>query len=80
MQELKFRMEKRMIAVYVTEEYAKKCDNITSYIFDYEKSNVELKTVGNKEMFLVSNSNGENELLIDVDAVVAIDYNMLVIV
>lgn len=73
-------MEKRMIAVYVTEEYAKKCDNITSYIFDYEKSNVKLRTVGSKEMFFVSNNEGESELLIDADAVVAIDYNMIVIV
>lgn len=73
-------MEKRMIAVYVAEEYAKRFDGLTSYIFDYEKSNVKLRTVGSKEMFFVSNNEGDSELLIDADAVVAIDYNMLVVV
>ena len=30
-------------------------------------------------MLLVSKQNGENELLIDMDAVVAIDYNMMLV-
>lgn len=53
-------------------------DKVSSYIFEYEKYNVELKNVGSKQMFLVSKNDGENALLIDADSIIAIDYNVII--
>lgn len=65
---------KRHIVIHVTEEFSKQNDGLANYIFPYDECNIEFKNVGSKQMFLVSKEDGENILLIDVDVVMAIDY------
>ena len=71
-------MKKRYVEIFVTEEFSERHDEVKSFVFDYEKNEVEFMNLKEKMMFVVkSKDNKEVVLLIDAKFVEAIDFNSM---
>lgn len=72
--------KKRYVEIFVTEEFSERHDEVKSFVFDYEKNEVEFMNLKEKMMFVVkSKDNKEVVLLIDAKFVEAIDFNSMML-